>query len=240
MNKLEKRIVNWIREEIKGTRKRGIVLGLSGGIDSAVTAVLAKQAVRENLISLILPCESSKGDLEDARLIARSFKLKTKTIDLSGPYKGLANILPKGNKLSYANLKPRLRMLVFYYFANKLNYLVCGTSNKSELFCGYSTKFGDGAADILPLGGLLKSEVKDLAKYLGIPEKIINKAPSAGLWPGQTDEGEMGITYKEIDAILERIENKKSQILPEEKVKKVKGMIERSRHKRQGPKICSV
>ncbi|MCX5657085.1 MAG: NAD(+) synthase, partial [Candidatus Omnitrophica bacterium] len=120
MSELKKKIVNRIREEIKKTGKKGIILGLSGGIDSAVTAVLAKQAVGGNLINLILPCGSSKEDLEDARLIAKSFKLKTKTIDLSGFYEGLVKILPKGNKLSRSNLKPRLRMLIFYYFANKL------------------------------------------------------------------------------------------------------------------------
>lgn len=243
MNKaaeLKKKIVIWIREETKKARKKGVILGLSGGIDSAVTAILAKKAVGENLVSLILPCESSKEDLEDAALIVRIFKLETKTIDLSETYKGLVKILPRANKISYANLKPRLRMLILYYFANKFNYLVCGTSNKSEREIGYFTKFGDGAADILPLGNLLKSEVRDLAEDLGVPERIIKKTPSAGLWPAQTDEGEMGITYKELDDILARTENKKRQILPEEKVRKVKEMMARSQHKRQGPRICYI
>jgi NAD+ synthase len=104
--------------------------------------------------------------------------------------------------LAIANLKPRLRMLTLYYFANKLNYLVVGTGNKSELTMGYFTKYGDGGVDILPLGDLLKSEVKQLAVELNVPHEIINKAPSAGLWAGQTDEGEMGITYAELDKIL--------------------------------------
>lgn len=243
MNKaaeLKKKIVIWIREETKKARKKGLILGLSGGIDSAVTAILAKKAVGENLVSLILPCESSREDLEDAKLIAKRFKLKTKTIDLSETYKGLVKILPRANKISYANLKPRLRMLTLYYFANKLNYLVCGTGNKSELLCGYFTKFGDGAVDLLPLGDLLKSEVRDLAEDLGVPERIVKKTPSAGLWPGQTDEGEMGITYKELDDILARTENKKRQILPGGKVERVKELVARSQHKRQGPRVCYI
>jgi NAD+ synthase len=131
-------------------------------------------------------------------------------------------------------------MLLLYYFANKLNYLVCGTGNKSELMVGYFTKHGDGATDILPIGDLLKKEVRKLARRLGIPERIITKPPTAGLWPGQTDEGEMGITYPELDDILERMENRKSQVLSQDRVNKVKKMIKRSEHKRQGPKICYI
>ncbi|MCM8796180.1 MAG: NAD+ synthase, partial [Candidatus Omnitrophica bacterium] len=211
---------------VKRAKAKGVVIGLSGGIDSSVTAILAKEALGENLIALILPCKSSKEDLEDAKLIAKKFKLKTKIVDLSKIYDILVNqILPKGNRISYANLKARLRMLVLYYFANKLNYLVCGTGNKSEINVGYFTKYGDGATDILPLGDLLKFEVRILAKDLGIPKKVVNKKPSAGLWPGQTDEGEMGITYKDLDDILLRMEKNKRQILSEEKVEKVKDMI---------------
>ena len=149
-------------------------------------------------------------------------------------------VLPKAGKLAAANLKPRLRMLVLYYFANKLNYLVCGTGNKSEIKMGYFTKFGDGATDILPIGDLTKTEVRILARELGIPSQVIAKPPTAGLWAGQTDESEMGITYPELDDILGRLEKKKKHILSNEKVNKVKVMIERSEHKRQGPRICYV
>ena len=234
------RIVNWIRREIKRAKKSGIVLGLSGGIDSCVMAILVKKAMGNNLLTLILPCKSSKKDLEDAKFIAKKFKLRTKIIDLSKIYDILVEILPKANRISYANLKPRLRMLVLYYFANKLNYLVCGTGNKSEIKVGYFTKFGDSAADILPIGDLLKNQVRELAKELGIPKHIITKPPSAGLWPGQTDEGEMEISYLELDDILERMEDKRRQVLPKEKVERVKEMIKKSEHKRQGPKICYI
>ena len=176
-------------------KAKGIVMGLSGGVDSCVVAALAKKAVgRNRLLALILPCGSHVSDLADATAMARKFKIKTETIDLTGVYSNLLKILPSAKGLAKNNLKPRLRMLVLYYFANKLNYLVCGTGNKSELMVGYFTKHGDGGVDILPIGGLLKKQVRALAEELGIPGNIINKPPSAGLWHGQTDEGEMGIT----------------------------------------------
>jgi len=216
-------------------------MGLSGGLDSSVVAVLAKEAVgKKRLLALVLPCHSQKEDLRDASLIAKKLGIKTKTVNLTNIYDNLIKILPCGTNLAKANLKPRLRMLVLYYFANKLNYLVCGTGNKSEIMTGYFSKHGDGATDILPIGDLAKTQVRALAKELGIPQRIINKPPTAGLWPGQTDEGELGITYSELDDILGRLENKKRQIASMAKVNKVKAMIKRSEHKRQGPKICYI
>ena len=238
---MKNKIVAWIRKQVKDAKAKGIVLGLSGGIDSAVAAVLAKEAVgRNNVLVLFMPCNSNPQDLKDAQLVVKSLELKTKLVDLSDIYNNFLRVLPKGPSLAKGNLKPRLRMAALYYFAYKLNYLVCGTGNKSELSVGYFTKFGDGGVDILPLGDLLKSEVKELAKDLGIPEKIINRNPSAGLWPGQTDEAEMGIIYPELDDILERLENKKGQIVSKNKVNKVKGMIKKSEHKRKGAGICRI
>ncbi len=216
-------------------------MGLSGGLDSSVVAALAKEAMgRKRLLALILPCKSQAQDVRDARLIAKKLNIKTKTVNLSNINNKFISILPKARGLAAANLKPRLRMLVLYYFANKLNYLVCGTGNKSELMTGYFTKHGDGATDILPIGDLTKTQVRRLAKELGIPKRIITKPPTAGLWPGQTDEGEMGITYPELDDILARFERKSKQVLSRNKVDKVKGMIRRSEHKRQGPRICYI
>jgi NAD+ synthase len=238
---MKKKIIDWIRKQIKEARAKGIVLGLSGGVDSSVVAALLKEAVgKERVLALILPCHSQTQDLEDARLVAQKLGIKSKTLDLSRIYDNLAKILPLAGSLAKANLKPRLRMLVLYYFANKMNYLVCGTGNKSEFMLGYFTKHGDGATDILPIGDLLKRDVRKLAQELGIPARIINKPPTAGLWPGQTDEGEMGITYAELDNILERIETKKKQVLAQEKVVKIKRMIKNSEHKRQGPRICYI
>jgi NAD+ synthase len=231
---MRKRIVSWIKNQVKASNSKGIVLGLSGGIDSAVVAGLCSNALgRKNVLVLFLPCNSNPQDLKDARLVARALRLKTKLVDLSPVYNSLLRIFPNASGLAKNNLKPRLRMLTLYFFANKLNYLVCGTGNKSELSVGYFTKYGDGGADILPIGGLLKRQVWSLAREFNIPKPIINKAPTAGLWQGQTDEGEMGITYQDLDDILSRLENKARQAASFNKVKRVKKMIEASAHKRR-------
>lgn len=219
----------------------GIVLGLSGGIDSAVVCALAKEAVgKDNLLGLFMPCHSHPQDLNDAKAVARKLGIKTRIVDLSKVYDSFLGVLPKADNLALANLRPRLRMSTLYYCANKFNYLVCGTGNKSELMAGYFTKYGDGGVDILPIADLYKRDVRGLAKELGIPEYIIIKAPTAGLWPGQTDEAEMGITYNELDDILYRLEHKQRQVVGKEKVARVKRMIVRSRHKRCMPGICKV
>lgn len=236
---VQERIIKWLRQEVKKVKAKGIVLGLSGGIDSSVVAALAKSAVGgQRALGLLMPIHSLASDTKDAKLVASRLKIKHKLIDLSNTYDNLLRLLPKGNKLAKVNLKPRLRMATLYFVANSLNYLVVGTGNKSELMVGYFTKYGDGGVDLLPIGGLFKGEVKSLAKELDIPQSIIDKPPTAGLWPGQTDEGEMGITYDELDDILSRLVSKKKYVLLSDKVIKVKERIKRSEHKRQGPKIC--
>ncbi len=238
---MRKKIVNWLKKQVKASQAKGIVLGLSGGIDSAVVAALAKEAVgKDNVLALILPCHSQAQDMEDALLVSRELGITTETVDLSALYDAFIKAMPKGSRLALANLKPRLRMVTLYYFANTLNYLVCGTGNKSELLVGYFTKYGDGGTDLLPIGGLYKRDVRRLAAELRIPERIITKPPTAGLWPGQTDEGEMGITYNELDDILERMEKKRKQVFPRAKTDKVARMFKRSEHKRQGPMICKL
>ncbi|MFH1269662.1 MAG: NAD+ synthase [Candidatus Omnitrophota bacterium] len=238
---MKKRVVFWIKKQLKDSGARGIVLGLSGGIDSSVAAALAKEAAgRKRVLGVLLPCHSQTEDSKYAKLIAKKLGIKTRMLDLSSIYDNFTRILPEAGSIARANLKPRLRMLVLYYFANKLNYLVCGTGNKTEIMVGYFTKHGDGATDILPIGGLLKREVRRLAKELKIPDEIIARPPTAGLWPGQTDEGEMGMAYSELDDILGRLKNKKRQIISAKKVDKVKEMIRRSEHKRQGPRVCYI
>lgn len=226
---------------MKTAKAKGVVLGLSGGLDSCVVAVLAKQALgKDKVLALLMPCHSHKSDLEDAVAFAHKFGIKTRVVDLTKSYDGLVKSLPVADRMTLANIRPRLRMIVLYYFARKLKFLVCGTSNKSEIMAGYFTKYGDGASDIIPLGDLYKTQVRKLAKELKIPQAIIDKPPTAGLWPGQTDEGEMGITYANLDDILVRIEKKKKQILPKVKVDKVKKMIQLSEHKRQKPAVCRI
>jgi len=216
-------------------------VGLSGGIDSAVVAALASEAVgKKKVLPLILPCDSDVRDLQDALVIARILKIKPKIIDITPLYGMMISVLGEANRLAQANLKSRLRMITFYYFANQYGYLVCGTGNKSERMTGYFTKYGDGASDVLPIGDLLKKEVKALARELNIPRSIIEKAPTAGLWPGQTDEKEMGLTYNALDAVLDDLEKKNVRVPSNRFVVKVKKMIAASEHKRLGPCVCVV
>ena len=230
MNKVHQRLLNWIEEKVLQAKARGIVLGLSGGVDSSLVAVLAVEALgKENVLGLFLPCNSDPDDLVDAEILAGKLKIHTAFLSLSPIYTNLLKILPKGDLLSQANLKPRLRMMILYYYANMLNYLVAGTGNKSEISVGYFTKYGDGAADILPLGDFYKSEVKKLAALVGVPKHIINKVPSAGLWKGQTDENEMGITYPELEKILIALE--KREKTQGKKTAKVKKMVQKAQHK---------
>jgi len=238
---MKTKITSWIKQKVKDSGAKGIVLGLSGGIDSAVVAALAKAAVgRKNLLVLFMPCNSNAQDLKDAKLVAHQLGLKSKLVDLSAVYNNFLKILPGAISLARGNLKPRLRMGTLYYFANKLNYLVCGTGNKSELMVGYFTKYGDGGVDILPIADLFKRQVRQLAKELKIPQDIITKPPTAGLWYGQTDEVEMGITYNELDDILDRFCNHKKQVAGIKSVDKVIRMYKKSEHKRKGAEICHI
>jgi len=152
---LSDKIANWIKKQVKESGKKGIVLGLSGGIDSAVVAALVKKAMGENVLCLLLPCKSNPEDEKYAEMAAREFNIKTKKVVLDDIFDEFVKINPGASSLAKANLKPRLRMATLYCFANTLDYLVAGTGNKSELLVGYFTKYGDGGADILPIGGLL-------------------------------------------------------------------------------------
>jgi len=229
---LVEKICSWFREVVNQAKAKGVVIGLSGGIDSSVVACLAKKALGEKVLGVIMPCYSSAIDEDYARLIAKMLKIKMERVSLNSIYDSILGVLPGGKKMVLANLKPRLRMLILYYFANSLNYLVAGTGNKSEVLIGYFTKYGDGGCDILPLGDLLKTEVRELAKELRIPKEIIERVPSAGLWENQTDEGEIGITYEELDGIIMAIEsNQKSSVSPGA-LARVEELMRESVHKR--------
>ena len=228
------KIVQWLKDELNETKTKGFVLGISGGLDSSVCAALIKKATADCL-GLILPIESDIKDIDDASEMASVINLKTQYIDLTSVCNSLIKFLPDNSQIALGNIRARLRMVVIYYYANLNNYLVCGTSNKTELSLGYFTKYGDGACDILPLGDLYKFEVREMARVLGIPEQIIKKVPSAGLWQGQTDEGEIGFSYDVMDKTLQEIE--KNQIKGDV-AEKLKFRIEHNEHKRKPPKIC--
>ena len=238
--KAAERISSWIRERVEEAGAEGVVVGISGGIDSAVTAVLVKMGLGDGVLGLILPCHSDPTDVEHARLVAAAFGIKTEYVNLTPVFDRLLTALPPGNRVAVGNLKPRLRMTVLYYFANSRNYLVAGTGNKSEIKTGYFTKYGDGGVDILPLGDLLKTQVRQLACELGIPEEIIAKPPSAGLWEGQTDEGEMGLAYEELDKALMAIEAGGTGECNREALARVMAMMAASQHKREPIPICGL
>lgn len=225
-------ITGWIRHQVKLTGLDGVVLGMSGGLDSSVAAVLCKRALGAGVLGLFLPCHSDPLDEQHASLIAERFDITTETIDLGGAFDLLMALLPPGDRLAQANVKPRLRMIVLYYYANRLSYLVVGSGNKSELMAGYFTKYGDGAVDLLPLGGLYKTQVRQLAEELGIPQEIIDKPPSAGLWRGQTDEGELGISYEELDRALIALQGSQDDAPADTTVERVRRMVIDTQHKR--------
>lgn len=229
------RLVNWLRERSAGAGAMGGIFGVSGGVDSALALALSKLAWPEDCLGLIMPCHSLPGDAADAMDLLTTFHCPHATIDLTDTYDTLLKSLPESDlgslSLAKANLKPRLRMLTVYYHANLMNYLVVGTGNRDEIYVGYSTKYGDGGVDVLPLGNLTKGEVREMARYLGVPERIVGKPPSAGLWEGQTDEGEMGLLYKDIDAYL--LGGKVSDEVKE----KIERRHRASEHKRSLPPI---
>lgn len=203
--KMAKKLTQWIKQKVTAAGAKGAVFGMSGGIDSSVIAALCIRAFPKTSLGIIMPCHSIDEDERHAEMVAKIFTVPTRLVRLDDIVDDYLNILPDFKadaslkRLALANLKARMRMVTLYYAANELNYLVVGSGNRSELTVGYFTKYGDSGVDILPLGNLVKKEVRELALYLGVPEEIISKPPSAGLWAGQTDESEMGFTYEALD-----------------------------------------
>jgi len=220
-------IQSWIRNSVSSAGARGVVLGLSGGIDSGLAAALASRALgKENVLCLLLPCRSLPEDLDDAERLVTMLGVQQRVIDLEPVLASLeeASGLDPNDRLQIANVKARLRMTVLY--ANSRDRLVLGTSNYSEVVVGYWTKWGDGAADIQPLARMWKDEINMLARELELPEWLISRIPSAGLWPGQSDEGEMGVTYMDIRRFFS------GELQQSEACSRIEEMIFRSEHKR--------
>lgn len=227
MKEIVDNLVEWLRDSVKEANCKGIVYGLSGGVDSAVIAALSKLAFGDESLAIMMPINSSFEDEIDAKLVIDKFKLNAIKVDLSRTYSEFVEVVEKGgNQMAYANVKPRLRMTTLYYYAQLKGYLVVGTSNKSEFTVGYFTKYGDSGSDLMPLVDFTKKEIFELARYLEIPDKIIQKPPSAGLFEDQTDEDEMGFTYNDLEKY---INNEKIDERIEEKINR---MVKISEHKR--------
>jgi NAD+ synthase len=243
-------ISGWLRDRVRASGTQGLVFGLSGGIDSAVVARLCQLAVPDHCLGVIMPCHSNPQDEEDGRLLADHFKIPTLRVPLEAPFDALTaqvetafdqlpSLRPHATddpraRVPRANVKPRLRMATLYFVANRLNYLVVGTGNRSEITIGYYTKYGDGGVDLLPIGGLVKREVWDLGRELGVPSRLIEKAPSAGLWMGQTDEAEMGFTYVELEAFID----KGPSAVSEKTAQRIQHLVAVSEHKRALPPVA--
>ena len=208
MYDLAEHLAGWVHDQVIEGGGQGVVFGVSGGVDSAVIAALAKRAFAEHTLGVLMPCHSDPQDAVDGALVAEHVGVPLVTVDLAPTFDVLARSIAAASpgmlqsRLALANLKPRLRMATLYALANELGYFVVGSSNRSELAVGYFTKHGDSGVDLLPLADLVKHEVRELAHSLGVPQRIIDKPPSAGLWAGQTDEDDMGMSYEDLDACL--------------------------------------
>ncbi len=246
----EEAILEFISEKVRESKAKGVVVGLSGGIDSAVTSLLCARALGpDKVLNLFLPSRSTPvGDKEDVEAFCERFEMELRTLDISATVDALKKTMPGlEDKRLIGNATARLRMIALFHHAKMLDRVVMGTSNKSELLIGYFTKFGDGGADFCPLGDLYKTEVRELAMRLEVPQSILDKVPTAGLWEGQTDEGELGLTYEELDQILVGIElNLSNEDIASrtkiqlEKVEKVWAMHRATVHKRKTPLIPKI
>ena len=244
------RIIKFIKDYVKQSGRKGIVLGLSGGIDSAVVAVLAKRALGNKVHCIYLPDEYKKQDFDRQHIekLCKRFDLTFQEDYIRDTVEHFFYPMDTPTtkaKIILGNIKARVRMTYLYKEANTRDCLVIGTSNKSEIMIGYFTKHGDGGSDIEPIGHLYKTQVYELAKHLDIPNEIVDKPPTAGLWDGQTDEGELGISYKKLDKILHYKSSFTTHTIQqiadivdcdEDDVELVKNLVERSEHKRRVPK----
>lgn len=242
-------IQNFIVDSVKKTSANGVIIGLSGGIDSTVTAYLTAKALPKNkILCMSLPDHriTPKIDIEDAKIVSDNLGIELITNDIADIHNIFTNNIKK-NKIAEGNLRARIRMTLLYYMSNLENKIVIGTGDRSEILIGYFTKHGDGGADILPIGGLYKSQVRELGRHLKIPKRTIEKKSSPQLWGNHTAEEEMGLQYDTIDTILNLLFDKN---IPSEEVGKIIGntsainkiidMNMKSQHKRNKTSICNI
>jgi len=244
----ERQLVDFIRAYVKKTQVKGLVVGLSGGIDSSTVAALSAKAIGGNkVLGICLPERQtwSKQDIQHAKDISQLFKIQFKLIDITSTVETIRKVIPdydSEQRVPDGNIKARSRMVFLYYYANSLQRLVVGSGDKSEIMLGYFTKWGDYCADLAPLADLFKTQVQALAKHLNLPEEMVAKAPTPALWPGQSAEGELGLKYEILDLILYGLEHFmlpeeiSGQLnLPLESVTRVEERWLRSEHKRRPP-----
>jgi len=234
------KLVTWLQKKLDETKAECFIVGLSGGVDSAVVAALCKKASPDNSHGVIMPCHSNPKDAEYAKMVAEEFNISVKEVVLDEVFDLLVSKLTDENyednitNLAFANIKPRLRMTTLYFYATKYKGLVVGTGNLSEVIVGFYTKYGDGGCDIQPIANLLKSQVFELARYLGVPKAIIDKKPSASLWPGHDDEEEMGVTYGDLDRYI------LTGDIDEKVMSRIEELRCKSEHKRYMPPVPRI
>ncbi len=249
METVEKVLVSFTRDAVYKNNFRNVILGVSGGIDSAVALALAQRALgSEHTFAVLMPYKSSSdASLADGKTICEQLNVSYEVIDISPSVDAYFQQCPTEDKMLIGNKCARERMSVLFDHSARKKALVVGTSNKSELLIGYSTLYGDSAAAFLPIGDLYKTQVFGFARHLRVPDEIVNKKPSADLWKDQTDESEIGMTYKQLDEILYLMidSRKKDSELEEagyaiDDIQRIRKMIVNSQYKRTMPPICKL
>ena len=221
-------IVNFIKKYLEESKAKGIVFGVSGGIDSALVGAIASKYFKDNHLALTMNINNSQKDVSDARLVISHFNLNHTDVDLENVYKEFCKVVPNV-EIGLGNLKARIRMSVLYSYAVKHNYLVVGTSNADEFITGYFTKYGDSGSDIMPLVNLTKNSIYECAKLLNVPNQIIIKKPTAGLFENQTDENDLKVSYSTIDNYLE------GRVIDQKDKERIEYLKSISEHKRNFP-----
>lgn len=253
VEKTKEKIIKFIQETVSKANADGIVIGISGGIDSAVSAYLASEAIgSEKVFGVLMPSETTPTeDKIHANELVKILNINYKEIaidNLLNEFVKITNTEHLNDDVSLGNLKARIRMSILYYYANLKNYIVIGTGNKSEMLIGYFTKFGDGACDMEPIGNLYKCQVKELSQYLKIPNEIINKPPRGGLWNKQTDEEEIGMSYEVLDRLLYMLIDEKKDPeeivnilkIPISEIKRIEMKVLNNRHKNKVPESSKI